>query len=272
MQRTERVLAIAKRLLDKPQHVVSLTELAEGLGAAKSSLSEDVAIVRHFLETTGAGTIESLAGAGGGIRYCVGVPPHERQAFLERVANTLSNASRLLPGGYVYMSDVLGQPDVLDSIGRIIASGYARTAPNVVVTVETKGIPIAVATARYLDVPVVIVRREHKVTEGPALSMHYVSGSLRRIETMYVSKRALPDQAKALIVDDFMQAGATVQGVSALLAEFNVAVVGSAVFVATEEPQVKLVSDYTALLLLQHHPERGEITLRPSLPGETTAR
>ena len=33
-------------------------------------------------------------------------------------------------------------------------------------TVATKGIPLAYAVANYLDVPVVIARKDNKVTEG----------------------------------------------------------------------------------------------------------
>ncbi|QRF22346.1 pur operon repressor [Alicyclobacillus sp. TC] len=263
MRRSSRLLAMAKRLFDRPHHVYSLSELAGSEVAAKSTLSEDVAFLRAFLEETQEGTIESLPGASGGVRFTVGMPDSIRLRFLERLASELSHPSRMLPGGFIYMSDILGQPDVLDNIGRMIAAEMAKVQPNVVVTVETKGIPLAVATARYLDVPLVIVRREHKVTEGAALSMHYVSGSERRISTMYVSKRALPERARALVVDDFMKAGATAQAVRALLAEFSVEVVGTAVFVKTEEPQKKLISDYLALLEVKATQLDGSIFVQP---------
>ncbi|GMA50537.1 hypothetical protein GCM10025857_18940 [Alicyclobacillus contaminans] len=161
------------------------------------------------------------------------------------------------------MSDVLGDPDVLDFAGRLLAERFSDSPVNVVVTVETKGIPIAVATAHYLHVPVVVVRREHRVTDGAAVSVHYVSGSTRRIQTMSVSRRAMPTAARALIVDDFMRAGATVQTVKRLLAEFDAEVLGTAVFMATLEPETKLVDDYHALFSVGPLEEGRDVLIVP---------
>lgn len=268
MRRSERLLRVTKKLIDHPKYAVSLSDLSAQFHAAKSSLSEDVAIVRQVLQSTGEGTIETIPGAGGGVRFEVGVSDEEKQQFLLDVSARLSDKSRLLPGGFVYMSDILGDPDILDTIGRLFAASYMNSGANVVVTIETKGIPLAVATARYLHVPMVIVRREHKVTEGAALTTHYVSGSERRIQTMSISRRAMPEKARALVVDDFMRAGATAKAVVGLLAEFAVEVVGTAVFVATAEPSQKLVSEYTALLSMDNAYENERISVYPAIHTE----
>ena len=42
---------------------------------------------------------------------------------------------------------------------------------DVIMTVETKGIPLAYATATYMNLPVVIVRRDSRVTEGRQLAL-----------------------------------------------------------------------------------------------------
>ncbi len=86
---------------------------------------------------------------------------------------------RLLPGGYLYLTDILGNPINCQKAGRIIASAYADTKIDVVMTVATKGIPLAYAVASQLNAPVVIVRRDNKVTEGPTVSINYVSGSAK---------------------------------------------------------------------------------------------
>jgi purine operon repressor len=268
LRRSERLIRVTKWLVDRPHHPVSLSDLAATLDAAKSSLSEDVAMVRDVLEADGAGTVATIQGASGGVRYEVCIPELERRRFLEGLLERLTDASRVLPGGFVYMSDLLGDPDVLDFVGRLFAQRYVNSGVNVVVTVETKGIPLAVATARYLHTPVVVVRREHKVTEGSAVSVHYVSGSERRIQSMSISKRAMPVHAKALVVDDFMRAGATAQAVVQLLSEFEAQVAGIAVFVATQEPRAKLVQEYISLLTLGSLAEGKEIQLSMSdFPG-----
>ena len=75
--------------------------------------------------------------------------------------------------------------------------------------------------ANYLNVPVVIVRRNNKVTEGSTVSINYVSGSSKRIQTMVLSKRSLVEGSNVLIVDDFMKAGGTIKGMVSLLEEFK---------------------------------------------------
>lgn len=263
MQRSERLIRVTKALIDRPNHSVSLSDLSRQLDAAKSSVSEDIALIRATLQQADVGTVDTIAGASGGVKYRVAVPAPERTAFLTDMAGRLADSSRILPGGFLYMSDVLADPDVLDQAGRLFAQAFADSDVNVVVTIETKGIPLAVATARYLHVPVVIVRREHRVTEGTAMSFHYVSGSERRIQTMSISKRAMPAAARALIVDDFMRAGATAKAVMNLLAEFSAQVVGTAVFMETREPRQKLVADYTALFSLGPLEEGGPVEVVP---------
>ncbi|QQE79401.1 pur operon repressor [Alicyclobacillus sp. SO9] len=259
MRRSERIIRVVRALQERPNQQISLSELAEEYGVAKSSLSEDVALIRDVLEADGAGTVVSLTGAGGGVLLRPRVPERDRQLFFADMCQRLSDSSRLLPGGFLYMSDILGDASVLDMAGRLFAERFQDSNANVVVTVETKGIPLACATAHYLNVPVVIVRRDHKVTDGAALTAHYVSGSERRIQTMSISKRALPPEARVLIVDDFMKAGATAKGVSSLVKEFASSVVGTAVFVTTSEPTGKLVPSPVALFTVGQLEEENEI-------------
>ena len=85
----------------------------------------------------------------------------------------------------------------MDRVGKVFASAFADTEIDVIMTVATKGIPIAHAIARHLNVPVVIVRRDSKVTEGSTVSINYVSGSTRRIQTMVLSKRSMKSGQKS---------------------------------------------------------------------------
>jgi purine operon repressor len=264
MRRSERLIRVTQALVERPNQVCSLSEWAAAWDAAKSSLSEDVTMVRQVVEADGSGQVLTAPGAAGGISYRAQVPPERQAAFLNEMAARLSDPSRILAGGFLYMSDVLGDPDVLDLVGRWFAAVYQDRGVNVVVTVETKGIPLAVATARYLHVPVVIARREHRLTDGAAVSLHYVSGSERRIQTMSISRRAMPEQAQALIVDDFMRAGATVKAVSTLLKEFSARVVGTAVFMTTHAPAEKLVDEYFSLFTLEDLQEGERVRISPS--------
>ena len=92
-------------------------------------------------------------------------------------------------GDIFYLSDLLAKPDVLHDLGKMIASAYKDKKIDAVMTVATKGVPIAQTVANYLNVPFVIVRRDSKITEGSTVSINYVSGSSSRVEKMELSKR-----------------------------------------------------------------------------------
>ncbi|GMA63993.1 pur operon repressor [Alicyclobacillus fastidiosus] len=257
MQRSERLIRLTQLLVERPLQALSLAHLSEAWDIAKSSLSEDVATIRKTLAEAQRGIVETSVGAQGGVRFHSGVPMDEARQFLDGLAHKLSKPDRVLPGDFVYLSDVLGDPHVLDTVGRLVSMQYTNKGINVVVTVETKGITLAAATARHLNVPIAIVRRDQRVTEGPTISTHYVSGSTRRIQTMSLGKRTIPPDARALIVDDFMRAGATARAVEHLLKEFSATVVGTAVFMATSQPTHKMVNDYFALLRVHEVSEQG---------------
>jgi purine operon repressor len=255
-RRSERLVDMTNYLLTHPGRLVSLTFFSERYGSAKSSISEDLSIIKETFETRGIGTLNTVPGAAGGVRYLVNIEKEEALHFIDDLCKTISSPERLLPGGYLYMTDILGHPEIINKAGRIIAAAYAQQKIEVIMTMATKGIPLAYAVANYLNVPVVIVRRNNKVTEGSTVSINYVSGSSKRIQTMVLSKRSLAEGSKVLIVDDFMKAGGTVNGMVNLLEEFKASVSGIAVLVESEHVQERLVDQYMSLIKLSQVDER----------------
>jgi len=150
------------------------------------------------------------------------------------------------------MNDILYDPQHIRQIGEILAAKFLDSRPDFVITVETKGTPVAIMTAFCLGCPVVVARRDNSLAEGSLVSINYVTASSKRIQTMYLSKRAVKEGQRALIVDDFMRGGGTAKGIQELLKEFNVEVVGTGVVVATREPESKLIADYNPLIILEH--------------------
>jgi purine operon repressor len=249
-RRSERLIDMTNYLLEHPNKLVSLTFFADRYTSAKSSISEDLAIVKETFEQRGIGTLQTVPGAAGGVRFFVKVSEEKARPFVKKLCNLIGSPDRLLPGGYLYLTDILGDPAIVQKAGRIIASAYANAKIDVVVTVATKGIPLAYAVASQLNAPVVIVRRDSKVTEGPTVSINYVSGSTKRIQTMVLAKRSLAQNSNVLIVDDFMKAGGTVRGMINLLEEFNANVAGIAVLVEAEKIEERLVDEYLSLVQL----------------------
>lgn len=258
-RRSERLIDMTNYLLDHPRQLVPLTYFAERYDSAKSSISEDLAIVKETFEQRGIGTLQTVPGAAGGVKFFVKVSKEKAKPFVKELCTLIADPDRLLPGGYLYLTDILGNPQIVQKAGRIIASAYANTNIDVVMTVATKGIPLAYAVASQLNVPVVIVRKDSKVTEGPTVSINYVSGSAKRIQTMLLSKRSIKEGSKVLIVDDFMKAGGTIMGMISILEEFEASVAGIAVLVEAEKIQERLVDEYISLVKLSDVDEREKM-------------
>ncbi|AYA74041.1 pur operon repressor [Bacillus sp. Y1] len=249
-RRSERLVDMTNYLLEHPQQLVSLSFFSERYGSAKSSISEDLAIIKETFEKRGIGTLKTVPGASGGVKFTVKVSDEEARPIINELCGLIADPDRLLPGGYLYMTDILGDPAIVQKAGRLLASAFTEEKIDLVMTVATKGIPLAYAVASHLNVPVVIVRRDNKVTEGSTVSINYVSGSTGRIQTMVLSKRSMEQGANVLIVDDFMKAGGTVNGMISMLNEFNANLAGIAVLVEAEKIEERLVDDYLSLVKL----------------------
>lgn len=246
-RRSDRLVDMARYLLEHPRTLVSLSFFADRYDSAKSSISEDLAIIKRTFDERGTGILTTVPGAAGGARFIPQMKLDEAQTFIAKVCATVADETRVLPGGYVYLSDLLGRPDILRAAGRLITSQYVDTEIDAVMTAATKGIPLAQSVADQLNVPFVIVQDDAKVTEGPMVSVNYLTGSSKRVEKMALSRRSLKPGAKVLIVDDFMKAGGTIQGMQTLVHEFDGDVVGTAVF-AEGRSTVRLLDRFTSLL------------------------
>lgn len=249
MKRSDRLVSLTNYFLENPKKHTSLPFFSEKYNAAKSSISEDLAIIDRVMQEEGFGYLQTLPGAAGGVRYIPNFSKTNGEQFVQDLCHKLEDPVRILPGGYLYMSDILGDPKMVNQIGRVLASAFSDLQIDVVVTVATKGIPLAYSVASVLNVPVVIVRRDPKVTEGTSVSINYVSGSSRKIQTMVLPKRSLQENANVCIIDDFMKAGGTINGMTSLLGEFDANVKAIGVLAeADDEEDERVVEDYTSLV------------------------
>lgn len=267
IRRNERMSAMMKILTDAPNHIFTLSYFCDLFGAAKSTLSEDIDILRDVVASFGLGELETVTGAAGGVRYRTTVTPDNARTYISQLCSQLSGSERVLPGGFLYYSDILSDPKTVRRMGEILATAYYDAAPDFVLTMETKGIPVALATAEALGVPLVIARHSSKVYEGSAVNINYVSGSSGSIQTMSLSRRAVREGQCALIVDDFLKGGGTAKGMVDLMHEFSVKVVGMAFVMATATPAKKRVSGERSLMVLdiiQDENENEEAVVRPA--------
>ncbi len=269
LRKGERAAIITRLLCEHPNRLLSLTDLSNRLGSAKSTISEDVAAIRHALAALELGRVETVSGVSGGVKWIPGGGAAWQQQVVAELCRQLSDPKRILPGGYLYTTDLCTDARQVELYAQVFAHNFADRQPNVVLTVETRGIPLAYATARYLGIPLAVARKElpmpiesllirQERSEGPTMNINYVSGSRRQVQTMALPRRSLPHAARALIIDDFMRAGGTARGLEQLMSEFGAITVGCGVLVTTASPEQKLVDEFLALARLEEVDEANQ--------------
>ncbi len=262
--RNSRVLLITRILSENPGKIVSLGYFSEIFGAAKSTISEDIMIVRETLEGAGEGWVETLAGASGGVRYITGVPEDKVLEFRDEIIGYLKNPERVVPGNFLYITDIMQNPSIISRAGAVIAGAFRDVKADYVITVETKGIPLAYETARYLGINLIVVRRNTRITEGTNVSINYLSGTQGLLSTMSLSKRAIKPGSSLIFIDDFMRGGGTLKGIRDLLKEFDSDLTAAGVMVDTGKQMIKSDMPFLSFAHFLGISEDGTVNIEPS--------
>lgn len=261
IRRTERLAAITQMLVASPNKSVALGLFCDMFDVAKSTISEDLEIIRGSMERFGLGCVETLPGATGGVRFRPQITADEGYAKVLSLCERLSEAGRVLPGGLLFMADIIADPLIIGDMGAIVASAFFDDTPDFVLTMETQGIPLALMAARSLNIPVVIARRTSKAYEGPAVHINYLAGN--QFRDMALSRRLVKAGQRALLVDDVLRSGGTADGMIDLMREFSVEVVGAAMLLATEEAAGRFPRIKPLMVLESTDAQTGAAQLRP---------
>ena len=264
LSRNNRVVIITKILVENPNKVIGLNRFSELLNAAKSTISEDIVIVREVLDKLDMGKVETISGAAGGIKFIPQMGSNAKEEFAKELCDVLMEEGRIVPGNFIYLTDIMYNPQIISKAGVILASYFKSMDVDYVVTVETKGIPLAYEVAKSLGIELVIIRRENKVTEGPTVSINYLSGTSGRIQQMSLAKKSMKPSSRCVFIDDFLRGGGTAEGIRDLLKEFDSELVGTGVLVDNVGIENKRTSDYISIIDLEYNKEEERLNVRPS--------
>ena len=130
VRRVERMVAMTKLLVDSPQKLIPLNYFCDFFGIAKSTVSEDLTCVRQSMEHFQLGTLETVAGATGGVRFIPHRKGPQANDILQEVRERLTEPDRIIPGGFIYMSDILYDWHVMTRLGEIIMTRFMNRKPD----------------------------------------------------------------------------------------------------------------------------------------------
>lgn len=259
-QRTERLVRLAAKFMLCPSKLISLTDIAGTFNVSKTVISDDVEVINTAMAAEGYGQMQVDRGRSGGAKFVPSCTSEYRTRVLTNIAEKLSNPDRYLPGGLIYYSDLIFNPEVALSLGHVMASMFTGSEPDVVMTSEVKGIPIAMFAAYALGVPLAVCRFRNRPSDGAAVGVHYPSAN-GDVRTMYIGTRQLKRGCRVLIVDDFMRGGSTAAGMLLMAKQFDAEVAGVGIFIAAEEPSIKAIPEYRSLLTLTENNEGVKLTV-----------
>lgn len=138
---------------------------------------------------------------------------------------------KVLPGNILKVGSFLNHQIDVDftmEMGKEIAKLFANDGVNKILTIETSGIPIAVAAGAAMHVPVVFAKK-HKSSNvsGEVLSTVVHSYTHGTDYTVVVEKDYLSESDNVLIVDDFLANGKALKGLIDIITQAGASVAGA---------------------------------------------
>ena len=77
IKRSDRLVAMTRILAQNPNKIISFKGFCDQFHAAKSTISEDIAMIARVMEAYELGTVTTITGAAGGVRFRAMMPWHE---------------------------------------------------------------------------------------------------------------------------------------------------------------------------------------------------
>lgn len=125
------------------------------------------------------------------------------------------------PGVRIAIFNMLGDTLVAKAAAASLAERLKEVEADVLVTAEAKGIPLIYEMSALMGIPYIVLRKEYKSYMGDALSAETVSITTGRRQTLFMDEkdRQLMDGGRAIIVDDVISTGSTLNGIKQVIAE-----------------------------------------------------
>jgi adenine phosphoribosyltransferase len=166
----------------------------------------------------------------GGETYAIEVAGVRRNLPLVEVA----------PGLRIALLNILGDVELVRAAARELAVRLASVEKDVLVTAETKSIPLIHDLAGELALPYVVLRKVYRPYMGDALQVETHSITTGKPQTLYLDEkdRELMRGRNVVIVDDVVSTGSTLEGMRKVVKEAGGNVTAeAAIFTEGDEEQ-----------------------------------
>jgi adenine/guanine phosphoribosyltransferase-like PRPP-binding protein len=117
------------------------------------------------------------------------------------------------PGVRIAILNILGDTELVKAAAHALAEKLAPLKADVLVTAETKSIPLVHELAAELDLPYVVLRKQYRSYMGDALEVETLSITTGTKQTLYLDEkdRDLLHGKRVVLVDDVISTGSTLE-------------------------------------------------------------
>lgn len=141
------------------------------------------------------------------------------------------------PGLKIAILNILGDTELVQACAKALNKKLKDVQFDVLVTAEAKSIPLAYALSVASKKPYIILRKSYKPYMGAALIAETLSITTGEPQTLILDEK---DQAevkgkRAVIVDDVISTGSTLQGMRMIIEKAGAKIVGEAAILTEGE-------------------------------------
>jgi adenine phosphoribosyltransferase len=141
------------------------------------------------------------------------------------------------PGLKIAILNILGDTELVQACAKALGKGLKAVKFDVLVTAEAKSIPLAHALSVETKKPYIVLRKAYKPYMGAALIAETISITTGEPQTLIMDEKdqSLVKGKRAVIVDDVISTGSTLQGMKMILEKAEAEVVCEAAIMTEGE-------------------------------------
>jgi len=131
------------------------------------------------------------------------------------------------PGLRIAILNILGDTELVQAAAKALAKALKPVDFDLLVTAETKSIPLAYALAVETKKPYIVLRKVYKPYMGAALIAETLSITTGEPQTLFMDEKdhELARNKKIVLVDDVISTGSTLQGMKLIMEKAGAQVV-----------------------------------------------
>jgi len=156
----------------------------------------------------------------------------EKRTYTVEVAGIKRDLAlfEIKPGLRIAILNILGDTELVQECAKALSDKLSSTEYDILVTAETKSIPLAYALSVETKKPYVILRKTYKPYMGNAIQAETLSITTGQPQTLYLDEkdREMMIGRKVVIVDDVISTGSTLQGMRLLIQKAGAQIVAEA--------------------------------------------